>query len=123
MAQSAGEQGGAESRVATLGGHVEIFVDRPLVELSTPYGGAYVALDRELPAASLFALVLSPQVSPRLPVLQALTGMRLEGMLTPREWAAIDWPRTGRRCFAILYDRPVGGPVLPGYAGMNLQPL
>jgi hypothetical protein len=119
MAQSAGQEGGADSRVATLGGHVEISVDRPLAELSTPYANAYVALDRDLPSANIFALVLSPLVLPRLPVLQALQGMRLEGMLTPREWAVIDWPPMGRRCFAIVYDRPAGGLVMPGHTGAN----
>jgi hypothetical protein len=119
MAQSGAQEGGAESRVTLLGGHVEIYIDRPLAELSTPYAKAYVALDRDLPSGNIFALVLSPLVPPRLPVLQALQGMRLEGMLTPREWAVIDWPLMGRRCFAIVYDRPVGGPVMPGYAGTS----
>jgi hypothetical protein len=119
MAQSAAEMGGAEGRVASLGGHFDIFVDRPLAEFSTPYASAYVALDRELPTANMFALILSPQVPPRLQVLEALHGMRLDGMLTPREWDVIDWPVMGRHCFAVVYDRPVGGPVLPGYAGMN----
>jgi len=119
MAQSTAELGGAEGRVASLGGHFDILVDRPLAEFSTPYAAAYVALDREVPAANLFALICSPQVPPRLPVLEALHGMRLEGMLTPREWDVIDWPPMGHRCFAIIYDRPVGGPVMPGYAGLN----
>ena len=119
MAQSTAELGGAEGRVASLGGHFDIFIDRPLTEFSTPYAAAYVALDRETPTTNLFALICSPQAPPRLQVLQTLRGKRLEGMLTPREWGAVDWPPMGRRCFAIVYDRPAGGPVMPGYAGMN----
>jgi hypothetical protein len=117
MAQSTGQEGGAEGRVARLGTHFDIFIDRPLPDLSTPYAMAYVAVDRELPAASIFALICNPQVAPRLEVLEALHGMRLDGMLTPLDWDTVDWPLAARRCFAIVYDRPIGGPVIPGYGG------
>src|SRR5579872_6463903 len=119
MAQSGEQEGGAGGRVVSLGSHFDIFVDRPLAELSTPYAGAYVVVDRELPTASLFALICNPQVAPRLEVLEALHGMRLDGMLTPLEWDIVDWPLSARRCFAIIYDRPLGGPVLTGYAGVG----
>lgn len=119
MAQSAEQESGVESRVVSLGSHFNIFVDRPLAELSTPYASAFTVVDRELPTANLFALICNPQVAPRLEVLEALHGMRLDGMLTPLEWDIIDWPPSARRCFAIIYDRPTGGPVLPGYAGMG----
>lgn len=103
----------------SLGSHFNILVDRPLPELSTPFAGAFAVVDRELPSASLFALVCNPQVAPRTHVLEALHGMRLEGMLTPLDWEIVDWPPAARRCFAIVYDRPIGGPVMPGYAGMG----
>ena len=119
MAQSAAEEGGAEGRIAPLGSHVDIFVDRPLADLSTPYASAYVARDRELPTVNICALVCNPQVAPRLEVLEALRGMRLDGMLTPLEWGVIEWPLAARRCFAIVYDRPLGGPAMPGYGGMG----
>lgn len=119
MAQSAADEGGAEGRVAPSGSHVDIFVDRPLAELSTPYASAYVARDRERPTANICALVCNPQVFPRLEVLEALRGMRLDGMLTPLEWGVIEWPLAARRCFAIVYDRPLGGPAMPGFDGMG----
>ncbi|MGH7124017.1 MAG: hypothetical protein ACREFI_06560 [Stellaceae bacterium] len=119
MAQSAEQEVEAGGRVVSLGSHFNIFVDRPLAELSTPYASAYVVVDRELPTANLFALVCNPQVAPRLEVLEALRGMRLDGMMTPLEWDIIDWPLAARRCFAIIYDRPLGGPVMSGYAGMG----
>jgi eukaryotic-like serine/threonine-protein kinase len=119
MAQSAAHEDGAGSRVASLGSHFDVLVDRPLPELSTPYAGAYVAIDRELPTASLFALICNPEVAPRLEVLEAQHGMRLDAMLTPLDWDVVDWPVSARRCFAIAYDRPTGGPVMPGYGGMG----
>jgi hypothetical protein len=90
MAQSGTREGGAEGRVASLGSRFDILVDRPLAELSTPYANAYVAADRELPTASPFALICNPQVPPRLQVLEALRGMRLDGMLTALAWEVIE---------------------------------
>src|SRR5579885_399607 len=95
MAQAAREMGG-EGRVASLGSHFDIFTDRPLPELSTPYAAAYVAQDRELPGASVFALICSPQAPPRLEVLEALRGVRLDGILTPLASEVIDWPPVSR---------------------------
>ena len=119
MAQSAAQEGGTGGRVATLSSHFDVFADRPLPELSTPYASAYVAVDRELPTANLFALICNPQVAPRLEVLEAQHGMRLDGMLAPLDWDVVDWPLSARRCFTIAYDRPTGGPVMPGYGGMG----
>jgi eukaryotic-like serine/threonine-protein kinase len=124
MAQAAqieSETGGV--RVATLGSHIDILVDRPLTDLRTPYAGAYVAVDRELPAANLLALVCDPRTPPRLELLEGLRGMRLDGMLTPLEWGIVDWPLMGRRCFAILYDRPVGGAIYQGDDASGEPPL
>src|ERR1700686_5489960 len=114
MAQAAQQESGTEGRFGSLGNRFDIMVDRPLGELSTACASAYVAGDRELPTASLFALICDPQVPPRLEMLEALHRMRLDGMLVPLGCGVVDWPLLGRRCFAIVYDRPVGGPVLPG---------
>jgi len=104
-----GDQSGG--RIASLGGHYEIHVDRPLPELRTPTAGAFVAFDRDTPALSLYALICSPDTPPRLEVLEALPGMHLEAMLSPIDSGIVDWPSAGRRCFAIIYERPAGGPL------------
>ena len=110
MAQATRQEGPAvDGRVAALAGHFDIQIDQPLAELWTPHAGAYAVIDREMPSASLFALVCDPQMPPRIEVLEALRGMRLEAMLVPLVWGIVDWPLAARRCFAIVYDRPNGG--------------
>src|SRR5579864_764404 len=106
-----GEQNGG--RIAPLGGHYDICADRPLPELRTPNAGAYLVIDRDAPTVSLYALICHPEVLPRLEILEALHGMHPEAMLSPIQWGVVDWPLAGRRCFAIVYDRPVGGPIVP----------
>jgi hypothetical protein len=123
MAQAAQNEGEAGGRVATLNGRVDILVDRPVAELRTPYASAYVAVDRELPTAHLLALVCDPRTPPRLEMLAGLRGIRLDGLLTPSEWGIVDWPLMGRRCFAIVYDRPLGGSLYLGDDGSGEAPL
>ncbi|HTS90774.1 MAG TPA: serine/threonine protein kinase [Stellaceae bacterium] len=106
-----------DGRVVTLAGHFDIHVDRPAAELWTPHASAYVVTDRETPSASLFALICDPQMPPRIDVLEALRGKRLEGMLVPAIWGIVEWPLAARRCFAIVYDRPGGGPLAPAAGG------
>lgn len=103
----------SSGRVVTLAGHFDIFVDRPLADMRTPYATAYAAVDRQYPTTTLFAMVCMPEVPPRLEVLETLHGMRLEGMMVPLEWGVIDWPLSSRRVFAIVYDRPAGGLAIP----------
>ncbi|HUN45765.1 MAG TPA: hypothetical protein VMU85_04565 [Stellaceae bacterium] len=111
MAQDGQIEGdaGGNGRVVTLAGHFDIFVDQPLPDLRTPYATAYAAVDRQFPATSLFAMICMPELPPRLEVLETLHGMRLEGMMVPLEWGVISWPLSGRRVFAVIYDRPAGG--------------
>jgi eukaryotic-like serine/threonine-protein kinase len=115
MAQAEQKEAEAEAsgRVVTLAGHFDIFVDRPLADMRTAYATSYVVVDRQFPAATLFAMVCMPEMTPRLEVLETLHGMRLEGMMVPLEWGVIDWPLSGRRVFAIVYDRPAGGQAIP----------
>ncbi len=115
MAQVGQQEGEAEAagRVITLAGRFDIFVDRPLADLRTAHATAYVAVDRQFPAATLFAMVCTPELPPRLEVLETLHGMRLEGMMVPLEWGVIPWPLSARRVFAIIYDRPAGGAAIP----------
>jgi len=115
MVQAVQREGQAgEGRVVTLAGHFEIHVDQPLAELWSPHAGAYAAIDREMPAAGLFTLVCDPQMPPRIEVLEALRGMRFDAMLVPLAWGIVEWPLAARRCFAIVYDRPMGGAAAPG---------
>ncbi len=95
-----------------LGERFEIYPDRPLAELRSPNAAGFVAVDRDRPTASIFGLVCDADLPPRHEVIQALHGMRAEALLTPYDWGVIDWPATGRRHFAIIFERPTGGRVV-----------
>jgi eukaryotic-like serine/threonine-protein kinase len=103
--------GGAKPPVA-LGERYEIHPDRPLPELRSPNAAGFVAVDRDRPTSSLFGLVCDAELPPRHEVLAALHGLRAEALLVPHDWGVVDWPATGRKHFAIIFDRPTGGRVV-----------
>src|SRR5689334_16262467 len=107
---------------ARLGERFEIYADRPLAELRSPSGAAYAAIDRERPAIGLSAVICDPDLPPRFEMLAGLHAMRGDGLLLPQHWGVIDWPPAGRRCFAILFDRPAGGVVAPSL-GEAIAPI
>lgn len=109
--QQAEASGGAKPPVA-LGERYEIHPDRPLPELRSPNAAGFVAVDRDRPTSSLFGLVCDAELPPRHEVLAALRGLRAEALLVPHDWGVIDWPATGRKHFAIIFDRPTGGRVV-----------
>jgi hypothetical protein len=111
VAEHQAEAGGGKPPVQ-LGERFEIYPDRPLPELRSPNAAGFVAVDRDRPTASVFGLVCDPELLPRHDLLTALHGLRAEALLMPHDWGVVDWPATGRRNFAIIFDRPTGGRVV-----------
>ncbi|HZB90449.1 MAG TPA: serine/threonine protein kinase [Stellaceae bacterium] len=112
MADQQAEAGGGSKAPIRLGERFEIYPDRPLPELRSPNAAGFVAVDRDRPTASLFALICDPDQPPRHEVLAALHGLRSEALLVPHDWGVIEWPATGRRNFGIIFDRPTGGRIV-----------
>ena len=112
MADQQAEASSAAKSPIALGERFEIHPDRPLPELRSPNAAGFVAIDRDRPTSSLFGLVCDAELPPRHEVLAALHGLRAEALLAPHDWGVIDWPATGRKHFAIIFDRPTGGRVV-----------
>ena len=109
MAETAVENGGGGKQPVHLGEHFDIYVDRPLSDLRSPNAAAYLAIDRDRPTGSFFALICDPALPPRTEAITALQGLRGEAALLPQEWGVVSWPLTERRHLAIILDRPSGG--------------
>jgi len=106
------ETGAAGKPPVRLGERFEIHPDRPLPDLRSPNAAGFVAVDRDRPTTSMFGLVCDADQPPRHDVLAALHGLRSEALLAPHEWGVVDWPATGRRHFAVIFDRPTGGRIV-----------
>jgi len=121
VADQEGEVQGAKAPVR-LGERFDIYSDRPLPELRSPNAAGFVAADRDRAIASIFGIVCDADLPPRHEVLTALHGLRAEALMLPQEWGVVDWPPTGRRHFAIVFDRP-GGSRLTSSPTQPIEPM
>jgi hypothetical protein len=116
-AQSAEAAAASEDREdeneVILAERYRIIPSSPIVELGTKGAKAYVARNLKNPSEALFARICEPDVFPRVEVMVQLKNMREAAAIIPEDWGPIFWPVTGQRCFAIIFRRPDGGPVMP----------
>ncbi len=96
-----------------------IIPSSPLVDLGTPGAKAYVARNLKNPGEPLFARICEPGVFPRVEVMVQLKNLREASAIIPEGWGPVFWPVTGQRCFAIIFRRPEGGPVMPSLSSRN----
>jgi len=81
----------------------------PLPSLDSISALAYAAHDRRDSEAKLFALICQPGMPVRTEMLTKLKDDRIRGLLPVVEWGTMDWPVTGQRVMAIVFERPLGG--------------
>ncbi len=93
--------------------------DEPLPEFCTPSALAFAAQDVRpggLPLP-LVAIVVDPAVPYRLDALETLKGIETAGLMTLVDYGVIEWPAYSRKAMTILYERPMGGRVMPSFDG------
>ena len=116
-AQSADMAAASEEREdeneVILAERYRIIPSSPIVELVTTGAKAYVARNLKNPGEAVFARICEPNVFPRVEVMVQLKNMREAAAIIPEDWGPVFWPVTGHRCFAIIFRRPEGGPVMP----------
>jgi serine/threonine protein kinase len=106
------ETGDGENDVI-LDQRYRILPGSPIAELGTPGAKAYVARNLKNPNELVFAWICEPTVFPRVEAMVQLNNMREAHAIIPEDWGPVFWPVTGQRCFAIVFRRPEGGPVMP----------
>jgi hypothetical protein len=111
--EAAGGEGRDDENGVILDEKYRIIPSSPLVELGTPGAQAYVARNLKNPGESLFARICELGVFPRVEVMVQLKNLREAAAIIPEDWGPVFWPVTGQRCFAIIFRRPEGGPVMP----------
>ncbi len=99
--------------IPTLKGRYYVYPDQPQPALDSPTAPAYLATARSDPRRSLFALIGSDTLPPRIDMLDSLRAFNLPGMLKVVDWGLIDWPGQTARRFAVVIDRPAGPRVMP----------
>lgn len=103
----------ASSGTVTLRDRFTILLGSPLPDLATPHAQAFAVEEKRDNPRSLFALIVRPGYPARLPALRSLKGVECPGLMALVEWGVVDWPPASRKVMAIVYERPLGGRVLP----------
>jgi serine/threonine protein kinase len=103
----------AAEDTAVLKDRYVIHCNNPIMGLDNPSSKAFEVVDNKSSVRKLFAYVSRVKVLPRLGVSNALRGFVNKGMLPYVASGYVDWPAEGERAFAVVYERPIGGKVMP----------
>jgi len=109
--------------VVTLRDRYLIFPNSPLPQFSTASAQAFIAEDRRERDKEVFALIVKPGYTPRIPLLRVLKGADNPGLMNLLEWGAIDWPPFNRKVMALVYLKPLGGSVWDPKIGATFKRL
>jgi eukaryotic-like serine/threonine-protein kinase len=113
MAAEEGQVADAGSSGAvSINDQFDIYVDQPLKQFDSPPALAYVCTEKRDSDRELFALVCDPKQPPRHDLVSVMQQISQKGLVRAVEWGVVDWPLEGRRCPAIIYERPRGDRVL-----------
>jgi hypothetical protein len=96
-----------------LAGRYRIMPGSPLSELDQPGAAAVLARDERNPNDLLFARVCSPDGIPRVEMMDQLRALQESALMRPLEWGPVDWPGSDQRRFAVVFQRPDHGPLMP----------
>ncbi len=88
-----------------LSGRVEIFPTMPLPELASPGGPAYAARFKSDASSSLYAIVCSLKMPPRVDVAQSMRNVDNLGVLRFVEGGVVPWI-DGSYVYALVYQKP-----------------
>ncbi|MEM7651823.1 MAG: hypothetical protein AAF220_01445 [Pseudomonadota bacterium] len=91
-----------------IDGRYQIMPDSPVSELDSPTASAFSCRDTADPNHSVFALVCNSILPPRTDDLAAFRRVDRPNILTPHDWAVVDWPGAETRRFAMIVERPGG---------------
>src|SRR5262245_19817756 len=89
-----------------------IYCDKPIPSLDMPNATAYEVTDRKQEGRPLYALVVKPEMPPRISAMRVLKGLEIPHVLHLVDWGVADWPPADRKCVIVIYHRPMGGRVM-----------
>jgi hypothetical protein len=99
-----------------------VYPQTPLFDFDQPNATAFACHDKRDPNNFLLAYVCRPELPPRINVLRNLKGQQISGLMPLLEWGVAEWPPAGRQCLIVIYQRPLGGRVMPSLEA-EIQPF
>lgn len=94
--------------ISTLAGRFEIQTRNRIGGMDTVAAEAYVAVGAKSASGSYFAYVMKSLLPARTDVLRTLREIDHPALMRPVDFGVINWPETGSKRLAIVYERPAG---------------
>lgn len=96
-----------------------LFPEHPLPELDSPTAKAFVAEDKRDVDRDLYVILVPPEVPSRMGTTSKLRGLQGTAIMPMIEYALVHWPTQTslNRYFAVIFERPMGGPLMPDLSG------
>ncbi|MDJ0895658.1 MAG: hypothetical protein QNJ92_11010 [Alphaproteobacteria bacterium] len=98
----------ASADQGTLKGLYKVRADRPLRDLDCPPALAFAVDHVEDGEQACYALICDPKLPMRSDFLAGYRRLEHINQLQLLDWGVINWPLEGRRCMALIYERPHG---------------
>jgi hypothetical protein len=108
----AGDQAAGSSGPVLINDQFLVDVNAPINELDMPSAKAYTARDRRNQEIELFALICTPGLPTRMDVMRRLRDEHHVGLLQLVSWDVVFWPPINQETIIVIYERPLGGPVM-----------
>jgi hypothetical protein len=108
----AGETPMATGRTVLVRDRYEIDSGKPLPDFDSPPALAYACVSKRDTKRDLVALICDPKVPPRLDIVGVMRRIDHRNIMRAVDWEIVDWPPEGRRCPAIILERPMGKKVM-----------
>jgi hypothetical protein len=107
------ERDSAVTAASTLADRYGVLFGQALPELDAPGTKAFAVHETHGAPRDLFARVLEPGTIPRKDLMTALRAHRDVQVMRPVEWGVVGCPPRNRNVFAVVFERPAGGPLAP----------
>ena len=101
---------------AVLKDRYNIYPGQALPDYTTGTAQAFGVEDSRGLSKQLFALLVKPGIPFRAEAARILKGIESPGLMTMVDYGVVTWPTTRRKMMAVVYERPLGGRVMPDIA-------
>ncbi|MBE1236209.1 protein kinase family protein [Phaeovibrio sulfidiphilus] len=101
------------SGIVPLKERFRVNLGMPLPEFDTPNARAFACEDRRASGGPVYALVVTGPLPPRIATANIIQGLEISGLVQLLEWGVIDFAPGKARAVAFVYERPLGGRVMP----------
>lgn len=106
----------------TIKDRYRVYPGRAIPSLDLPSAKAFFAADMTAPDHKIFALVCRPDLPIRFTALNAIRGLKSEGLLPLVDNGTALWPHFEAKTMILIYEQPLGGRVMDEHSTGRILP-